>query len=498
MHKIGTWTKNNINYSLETLTAEVSQDSSWVLENKKGVCDELTSLFVAMLRALNIPARFVTGQAYTNVINDFGNHAWAEVYFPGYGWIAFDPTYGQLGYVDASHIKMKIGQDVKDSDVDYGWLSNDVEVESSGLKIESRVLSKGNLYQENVELSLEVLKNDLGPKSYLPIKVNVKNLNDYYVPANVYIDKAPLKVDDYTREILLKPNEEKSVFFILKTPQSLEKGFIYTSEVDIVDNFNHNANEILHFFSDGPRFSLEDAQNLIEQFKKEEEKTYSKNVDLTCNLDKDYYYEYESGKITCTLTNKGNTNLNDIKLCYNDRCRITSLNLVEEKTFEFGFNPNDKSFLVTASSNDVNKVFSLNPTILKAPNLTLNILNSPNEINYFDDTLIIFNLNVNSEIKNVEIILNNKEISTLESFSNEKDLNINLKGYNLKDINKLTIKYEDKNGNLYSTDKTFNVKVDKPLYAKLWWLILIIVLALVYYFNKTSQNKKFLSRRYRS
>jgi len=342
------------------------------------------------------------------------------------------------------------------------------------------------------------LKNDLGPKSYLPIKVNVKNLNSYYIPINVYINKAPVKVDDYAREILLEPNEEKSVFFILKTPQSLEKGFIYTSEVSIIDNFNHDVNEVLRFFYDGSRFSLEDAQNLIEQFEKEEEKIYSKNVDLTCNLDKDYYYEYESGKITCILINKGNTNLNNVELCYNDGCKITSLNLVEEKTFEFDFNPNDKSFLVTASNDDVNKIFLLNPTILKTPNLTLNILDYPNEINYFDNTLITFNLNVNSEIKNLEIILNNKEISTLETFSNEKDLNINLKGYDLKEVNTLIIKYEDKNGNLYSTDKTFNVKIDKPLYAKLWWLALIIVLVLVYYFNKTSQNKRLLSRRYRS
>ncbi|MEK6835960.1 MAG: transglutaminase-like domain-containing protein, partial [Nanoarchaeota archaeon] len=93
--KIALWTNQNINYSLETLTAEVSQNATWVLENRKGVCDELTSLFVAMLRSLKIPARFAVGQSYTNMINGFGNHAWAEVYFPSYGWVAFDPTYGQ-------------------------------------------------------------------------------------------------------------------------------------------------------------------------------------------------------------------------------------------------------------------------------------------------------------------------------------------------------------------------------------------------------------------
>ena len=51
VHKIAEWTKKNIKYDLSTLTAEVSQKASWVLDNKQGVCDELTSLFIAMLRS---------------------------------------------------------------------------------------------------------------------------------------------------------------------------------------------------------------------------------------------------------------------------------------------------------------------------------------------------------------------------------------------------------------------------------------------------------------
>src|SRR3989442_5212940 len=54
---------------------------------------------VVMLRTLGIPARLVTG-FLPGVWNDFGNyytirqqdaHAWVEVYFPGSGWVTFDP-----------------------------------------------------------------------------------------------------------------------------------------------------------------------------------------------------------------------------------------------------------------------------------------------------------------------------------------------------------------------------------------------------------------------
>src|SRR3989344_7328392 len=54
--KIGSWTKDNIEYDLNTLTAELVQNSVWVLNNKEGVCDELTALFIAMLRSVGIPA----------------------------------------------------------------------------------------------------------------------------------------------------------------------------------------------------------------------------------------------------------------------------------------------------------------------------------------------------------------------------------------------------------------------------------------------------------
>src|SRR3989338_4683102 len=56
VHELAEWTKNNIEYDLSTLTANASQKASWVLDNRQGVCDELTSLFIAMSRSLGIPA----------------------------------------------------------------------------------------------------------------------------------------------------------------------------------------------------------------------------------------------------------------------------------------------------------------------------------------------------------------------------------------------------------------------------------------------------------
>lgn len=479
VYKIGLWTKNNINYSLETLTAEVSQNASWVLENKFGVCDELTSLFVAMLRSLNIPARFVTGQSYTNLINDFGNHAWAEVYFPGYGWIPFDPTYGQLGYVDATHIKMKTSQDIKEPDINYGWLSNNVNIKSSGLNVESEVIDLGELYNENIDLEIEVLKENIGENDNIPIKINVKNPNNYYLPISLYATKAPVRINDFERNALLNPNEEKSVFFIIKTPEELKKGFTYTSKLGITNNYGRSFEKELFFSPEGNSYSPKDAQEIINEFSKEEDNYYSKNLNLNCRLDKSFYYEDEIGKLNCSLYNKGDLELTELEVCYNKQCRTIALTSKQEDNIDFNFDAKDEEFFVTAGNSKVNKVFIVNPGLLKNPKLRINLLGYPSHSSYFNDEIIKINLNVNSPVNNVDIFLNNKKIYSLDSFSNEQDYDITLKGYNLKDINNMKLVYEDKNGIKYSSEEVFNVVVEKPFIVRYIWLFIILLISMI-------------------
>lgn len=63
-------------------------------------CLEFSQLYVAMARSLGLPARIVTGMAYSG--SAFGGHAWVEVYVGE--WIEVDPTWG-TDFVDATHIR---------------------------------------------------------------------------------------------------------------------------------------------------------------------------------------------------------------------------------------------------------------------------------------------------------------------------------------------------------------------------------------------------------
>ncbi len=75
-----------------------------VLEAGRGDCNEHTVLYVAMARALGLPARTAVGLVYLN--GAFFFHAWPEVWLGR--WVAVDPTFGQYP-ADAAHLRFVVG-----------------------------------------------------------------------------------------------------------------------------------------------------------------------------------------------------------------------------------------------------------------------------------------------------------------------------------------------------------------------------------------------------
>jgi transglutaminase-like putative cysteine protease len=75
-----------------------------VLEGGTGDCNEHTQLFVALARAVGIPARVTAGLAYLD--GKFYYHAWPEILLNG--WVAVDPTFGQFP-ADAAHLRFVVG-----------------------------------------------------------------------------------------------------------------------------------------------------------------------------------------------------------------------------------------------------------------------------------------------------------------------------------------------------------------------------------------------------
>jgi len=109
------WLRENMRYSRVTL--EPPQDAEpldWFLfDYQTGFCEWYASAAVILLREAGVPARMAAGYAQGTPRQPTGNllelaeldayfdvyttdlHTWPEVYFPGYGWIEFEPTGGQ-------------------------------------------------------------------------------------------------------------------------------------------------------------------------------------------------------------------------------------------------------------------------------------------------------------------------------------------------------------------------------------------------------------------
>jgi transglutaminase-like putative cysteine protease len=83
-----TYTPNGENWGAQAALGPMGAD-----------CTEYTDLLVALSRSKGIPARYFEGLLYLDNSSDANvkiEHAWPDVYLPGIGWTALDPTLGRL------------------------------------------------------------------------------------------------------------------------------------------------------------------------------------------------------------------------------------------------------------------------------------------------------------------------------------------------------------------------------------------------------------------
>ncbi len=86
-------------FTFDTRATNVGTPILDVLLHRHGVCQDFAQLQIGCLRSLGLPARYVSGYLLTNpppgqnrLVGADASHAWVSIYFPGTGWIDFDPT----------------------------------------------------------------------------------------------------------------------------------------------------------------------------------------------------------------------------------------------------------------------------------------------------------------------------------------------------------------------------------------------------------------------
>ncbi len=105
------------NYRYESGLTTVSTHASEVIGNRTGVCQDFAHAMVALCRAIDIPARYVSGYFFDatrdhHLRGSEASHAWVEVYIDGFGWIGLDPTNNKV--VDDTYVLLATGRDYRD------------------------------------------------------------------------------------------------------------------------------------------------------------------------------------------------------------------------------------------------------------------------------------------------------------------------------------------------------------------------------------------------
>ena len=86
---------------------------------RHGVCQDFSQVMIGCLRALGLPARYVSGYlrndpppGHPRLIGADASHAWVSVHCPQNGWIDLDPTNDVLA--DLDHVTLATGRDYSD------------------------------------------------------------------------------------------------------------------------------------------------------------------------------------------------------------------------------------------------------------------------------------------------------------------------------------------------------------------------------------------------
>jgi transglutaminase-like putative cysteine protease len=114
--------------ALDELTVAINRDFAYdravtnvysavdeVLALRSGVCQDFAHLFIAVARAMGVPARYVSGYIHDPRGNRVmgASHAWAEAWVTGRGWIGYDATHPVR--VNENHVRIAVGRDYGDA-----------------------------------------------------------------------------------------------------------------------------------------------------------------------------------------------------------------------------------------------------------------------------------------------------------------------------------------------------------------------------------------------
>ena len=109
LHKLMEEIRSRVEYVIGTSDAQSTAQDAFA--GGQGVCQDHAHLFIGSLRALGIPARYVSGYLYDGEQTDphSAGHAWAAAWVDGLGWVSFDVS--NCKSATENHVSIAVGLD---------------------------------------------------------------------------------------------------------------------------------------------------------------------------------------------------------------------------------------------------------------------------------------------------------------------------------------------------------------------------------------------------
>ncbi|VVB66570.1 Transglutaminase-like superfamily protein [Candidatus Gugararchaeum adminiculabundum] len=224
---VSEWVHNNMVYDLQY--AEVNLTAPEAFAIRRGVCDEYSHLAAAFMRHLGIPAKVSVGYVFSG--ESWGLHSWIEIYSPENNvWISTDPTFNEMGVLDATHLRMVSVEDQSYASEESSMVGSD----HVGMKLLRNVSISVIRSQDLAKhATLSVIGSEFNITAET-IYANVSNPFDEYIFAPVTI-REPLNstlFGESDRLVYLKPHETRQLEWVVSFP-GLEKGFVYTYSITV-------------------------------------------------------------------------------------------------------------------------------------------------------------------------------------------------------------------------------------------------------------------------
>jgi transglutaminase-like putative cysteine protease len=99
----------NVTFDTRSTNAGTSATEAFAI--RRGVCQDLSHIFIACARHIGAPARYVSGHLVklNGEVEQQASHAWAEALVPGLGWVGFDAANGACP--SETHVRVATGFD---------------------------------------------------------------------------------------------------------------------------------------------------------------------------------------------------------------------------------------------------------------------------------------------------------------------------------------------------------------------------------------------------